>query len=160
MKIVHEECGQTTILVALCLLAICGLAGFAVDAGMMFRAKRILQIAADSAAVSGAAELNYGDGVAAAQAAATQNGVTDGVAGASVAVNSPPLYGPMATKPGYVEVIVSQNEPTYFMSLFHLTSLTVGARAVAAVEPSASCVDTLTPTRHPATESRSRVQRP
>src|ERR1035441_8664571 len=105
-----DQRGQTTILIALCLLCLCGMTGFAVDAGMMFRAKRNLQIAADAAAISGAAELNYGDAAAAAQAAAVQNGETTGVNGATVTVNTPPVYGPFATESGYVEVIVSRSE--------------------------------------------------
>jgi Flp pilus assembly protein TadG len=143
MRIIRDQRGQTTILIALCLLCLCGMTGFAVDAGMMFRAKRNLQIAADAAAISGAAELNYGDAAAAAQAAAVQNGETTGVNGATVTVNTPPVYGPFATKSGYVEVIVSQVEPTYFMKALHLNSLTVSARAVSTVATTANCLVTL-----------------
>ena len=45
MCIFRDQRGQTTIPIALCLLCLCGMTGFAVDAGMMFRAKRHLQIA-------------------------------------------------------------------------------------------------------------------
>src|ERR1039458_1732733 len=143
MRMFRDQRGQTTILIALCLLCLCGMTGFAVDAGMMFRAKRNLQIAADAAAISGAAELNYGDAAAAAQAAAVQNGETTGANGATVTVNTPPVYGPFATKSGYVEVIVSQVEPTYFMKALHLNSLTVSARAVGTVATTPTCLVTL-----------------
>src|ERR1017187_2357637 len=137
-----DQRGQTTILIALCLMCLLGLTGFAVDAGMMFRAKRNLQIAADAAAISGAAELNYGDAAAAAQAAAVQNGETNGVNGATVTVNNPPAAG-SHTGSAYVEVIVSQVEPTYFMKALHLNSLTVSARAVGTVATTPTCLVTL-----------------
>src|ERR1039458_7261092 len=143
MQIFRDQRGQTTILIALCLLCLLGLTGFAVDAGMMFRAKRNLQIAADAAAISGAAELNYGDAAAAAQAAAVQNGETTGANGASGPIPLTPVYGPFATKSGYVEVIVSQVEPTYFMKALHLNSMTVSARAVGTVATTANCLVTL-----------------
>src|ERR1039458_9551407 len=142
MRMFRDQRGQTTILIALCLLCLCGMTGFAVDAGMMFRAKRNLQIAADAAAISGAAELNYGDAAAAAQAAAVQNGETNGVNGATVTVNNPPAAG-SHTGSAYVEVIVSQVEPTYFMKALHLNSLTVSARAVGTVATTPTCLVTL-----------------
>jgi Flp pilus assembly protein TadG len=139
----RDQRGQTTILIAMCLLCLCGFTGFAIDAGMMFRAKRNLQIAADAAAISSAAEWSYGDAAAAAQAAAVQNGETNGINGAAVTVNTPPVYGPFATKSGYVEVIVSQVEPTYFMKALHVNSMTVSARAVGTVAPTPTCLVTL-----------------
>jgi hypothetical protein len=112
-----------------CLL---GFVGFAADVGTLFFAKRNVQIAADSAAIAGAAELNYGGMTAAADAAAAQNGVVIGVNGGAVSVNSPPTQGAYAgLSGGYVEAIVSQREPTFFMKIFNLSAQTVSARAVA-----------------------------
>jgi hypothetical protein len=86
--------------------------------------------------------LNYGDAAAAAQAAAVQNGETNGVNGATVTVNNPPAAG-SHTGSAYVEVIVSQVEPTYFMKALHLNSLTVSARAVGTVATTPTCLVTL-----------------
>jgi len=143
MKLLRDQRGQAAVLMAVSIVCVCGLAGMAVDVGMMFRAKRVLQIAADAGAISGAAELNYGDATSAAKAATDQNGLTDGANGVTVTVNNPPLAGPSAGKSGYVEVTVSQPQPTYFMRLFRWNSMTVKARAVASVLPSRSCVATL-----------------
>jgi hypothetical protein len=102
--------------------------------GALLHTKRNLQIVADSAAVAGASELNYStkysDISAAAQNAATQNGVTNGSNGATVTVNNPVTDG-YHQGAGYVEVIVSQQRPAIFMGLFGWGSMTVNARAVA-----------------------------
>jgi Flp pilus assembly protein TadG len=135
MKALRNESGQALIFVALSLTGILGLVGLATDIGSMLHTKRNLQIAADSAAIAGASELNYSansaDVIAAAQNAATQNGVTDGSNGATVTVNPPPVYGPNAGQAGYVEVIVSQKRPAIFPGLFGWGSITVNTRAVA-----------------------------
>jgi len=130
-KKLKDESGQAMILTLLCMTCLLGFVGFAADIGTLLRAKRNLQIAADSAAIAGAAELNYGDMATAAQAAAAQNGVVIGTNGGAVAVNSPPLYGAYAGLPGYVEAIVTQTQPTFFMKIFNFASQNVTARAVA-----------------------------
>ena len=129
----------------LTIASLCGMAGLAVDVGSMFHAKRMLQTAADAAALAGAADRNYGTTTASAKAATAQNGITDGVNGATVTVNSPPTSGPHAGVATFVEVIVSQSEPTFFMKLFHLTSMMVSARAVSGVSPTTGCIYTLDP---------------
>ena len=131
-KKLKDESGQAMILTLLCMTCLLGFVGFAADIGTLLRAKRNLQIAADSAAVAGAAELNYGDMTAAADAAAAQNGVTIVTNGGTVTVNTPPMYGAYAGQTGgYVEAIVSQNQPTFFMNIFNIASQTITARAVA-----------------------------
>jgi hypothetical protein len=106
---------------------------------------RLQQTAADSAAIAGAVNLEFGSGmIVGAQGAAAQNGYTDTNGGAgcsggavgciSVAVNNPPTSGPHATGTNaakYVEVIVTAVQPTYFMQIFGVNSQLVTARAVA-----------------------------
>jgi Flp pilus assembly protein TadG len=143
MRLFRDERGQTTIIMALCIFSLCGMAGFAVDVGTLFRAKRVLQTAADAGAIAGAAELNYTDVPTAVRNATAQNGVTNGSGGFTVTVNNPPASGPHAGNSGYVEVIASQNAPTYFMKLFHLSSMTVSARSVGGNGPASGCIYTL-----------------
>ena len=128
---IEDESGQAMILTLLCMTVLLGFVGFAVDIGTLLRAKRNLQIAADSAAIAGAAELNYGGMTAAGQTAAAQNGVVIGTNGGAVAMNTPPTKGAYAGQAGYVEAIVSQDQPTFFMKVFNIASQTVAARAVA-----------------------------
>ncbi len=143
MKRLRDESGQVLVLAALSLTAILGLVAFATDIGLLFYAREMMQNAADSAAVAGAAELNFGDMTAAAQSDSAQNGFTNGVNGTIVAVNNPPKSGPNLGKAGYVEVVVSQPQNSVFMRMFNFSSTTVSARAVAAAVPSPSCVYTL-----------------
>ncbi len=126
-----DESGQATIMILLSMTALLGFVGFAADVGTLFYAKRNLQIAADAAAIAGAAELNYGDMTTAGDAAAAQNGVVIGANGGAVYINNPPTEGEYVGLPAYVEAIVSQKEPTFFMRIFGISSQTVAARAVA-----------------------------
>jgi hypothetical protein len=114
----------------------------------MFHEKRLVQIAADSGAIAGASELNYAaiDGTTVdhvAKADVTKNGFTDSSNGATVTVHTPPTSGSHQAT-GYVEVIVSQSQPTFFMQLFGRSAMTVTGRAVATnLGKSAGCVYTL-----------------
>jgi Flp pilus assembly protein TadG len=148
MKKLRDESGQVMILTVLCVTCLLGVVAMAVDVGIMLYSKRVLQTAADSAAIAGAAEIINNDVTSAAIADATENGVVNGVNGTTVAVHNPPSSGPHAggTNTGYVEVIISQPEPTFFMRAFNRNSMTVTARAVATTVPSPACVYTLSPT--------------
>lgn len=147
-----DESGQTMILTLLCMTILLGFVGFAADIGVMFHTRRKMQIAADSAAIAGASELNYltidnTTVQAAGQAAAAQNGVVNGTNGSVVDVHTPPLYGAFAGNAGYVEAIVTDNQPTVFASLLNFLSINVAARAVAALNAkNQTCVLILNPT--------------
>ena len=137
LKIQNGERGQVLILAALAIPLLLGFLGLAVDVGLLFRAKRNLQIAADAAAMGAAMDYLYNGSVPSAQAAgkadATSNGFTNGVNGVSVPPpNCPPSSGgPNAGRAGFCEAIITQRNPVIFMALFNTTSVTVGARAVA-----------------------------
>ncbi len=138
--------GQTLLVGALCFPILLGFLGFAADVGILTIEREKLQSAADSAAIAGASELNYGDWTTAAQAAAALNGLTDGSNGATVSVNPSgdatptPLYGAYAGQSGYLEVIVTQNTPTVFMTVFGISSMNVSARAVASQGRNPNCI--------------------
>ncbi|MDE3148956.1 MAG: hypothetical protein KGL37_05755, partial [Acidobacteriota bacterium] len=127
-----SESGQVLVLTALSMMLMLGFVGLAVDVGMLFHARRNMQIAADAAALAGALDYKYysskGSAIAAAQEAALANGITDL---SDLIVNVPPLNGPNITSPGFIEAIVSTPNPTVFMSLFGFRTVNVGARGVA-----------------------------
>ena len=144
LKVLCDERGQAMVFSLLAMTVLFGFIGFAVDVGVLLRAKRAMQTAADSAAIAAALEYNYVDMTTAAHDAAAQNGVVIGTNGGAVTVNTPPVYGSYVGKTGYVEAIVSQDQPTGFMGMIsHLTSMTVTARAVATNVASNKCIDTL-----------------
>jgi Flp pilus assembly protein TadG len=156
MRFRDDESGQMLVLTALCMTMLMGFLALAIDVGILFRAKRNVQIAADAGAIAGALQEQYrgtpnptcGGGVTGVRCAAQNAVAANGVPAADVAsVNTNPTNG-YHTGAGYVETIVSVPNPTFFMSAFRgvRTSLSVTARAVAGMAPSTTCMYVLDPT--------------
>lgn len=140
--------GQASVIAALCMVVLLGFLALSTDVAILLHEHRIVQAAADAAAVAGAYEIQYAsvDGTtvaAVAQAAASQNGITNGSNSAVVTVNNGPLSGPHAGDNNYVEAIVNQPTLTFFMQLFQPGSMAVTARAVAGLKPGTGCIYTL-----------------
>ena len=123
-----------------------GAAGLGVDMGYLRYQQKQMQNAADAAAVAAAAELNYGDYVTSGQTDAARNGFTDGSNSVTVAVNSPPTLGLYAHQSNFVEVIITDTLPTYFMKFAGISSETVSARAVGHIWSGTDCIYALSPT--------------
>jgi Flp pilus assembly protein TadG len=138
MKILADENGQSTVIVALFLAIIfCAMAGLAVDAGMIYRVKRVVQQAADAAAIAASAQgaTTTATAQAAALAAAKQQG---GINAATVSVV------PTVVSAGNsdIQVIVTQPTNTVFMGVFSSAykTINVSAFAEASKPPQQSCV--------------------
>ena len=166
----NKESGQALVFgVATLGILLIGIAGLGVDMGYYRYQKRLMQTAADAAAIAGASDLAYGGWSTAAQNAAASSGFTDAssntlstctndvttssslVGTVCVQVSSPPTSGPHSTDAthSYVEAIVSVVEPTFFMKLLGTNSEPVTARAVATALSGSStntgCLYTLGP---------------
>ncbi|MGC2162891.1 MAG: pilus assembly protein TadG-related protein [Silvibacterium sp.] len=143
MKFLRDEKGQVLVIGALSMMVLLAFMALATDVGLLFRAKRNAQIAADAAAVAGTLDYKYNASVssaqAAGQAAATANGITNGVGGAVVTINVPPKNGPNQSL-GFVEAIITQPNSTTFMSIFGHSAVSVAARAVAGAGTTDGCV--------------------
>src|ERR1700679_4257218 len=100
MKSLKDESGQVLVLSVLSMSLLIGFLALAVDVGTLFRAKRMMQTAADRVAIAGAQEYPYGDYQTAGQAAAAQNGVVVGTNGGVVTINPAPLSGPFLNRAG------------------------------------------------------------
>ncbi|HET6168967.1 MAG TPA: pilus assembly protein TadG-related protein, partial [Terracidiphilus sp.] len=158
MKTLKDQSGQVLVMTALSMTVLVGFLALAIDVGMLFRAKRNMQIAADAAAIAGALDYKYNGSTSSAQAAAvtaaTANGLTaTGTCPATdptktyVCINIPPVYGANAGASGFVEAIVTQPNATVFMAMSgHNTHMAVGARAVAGSTTSSACIWTLAKT--------------
>jgi hypothetical protein len=146
MRTSHSQRGQALPIVALGTVLLFASAGVAMDMGYMRYERRAMQNAADSAAVAATAELNYGDYVTAGQTDAAANGFTNGVNGVSVTVNTPPTLGQFAGQSNFVEVIVAQSVPTFFMKALGTSSVAVSARAVGHLWGGPDCIFALSPT--------------
>ncbi len=134
--------GSLTVLVAICLTAILGVAAMALDGGLLLDSKRCVQAAADGAALAAADSLfsNYGtnDGLdpsgtaqASALLTASANGFSNDGVTSVVTVNIPPASGNFIGKSGYAEVIVQFNQTRGFSSIYSSAALPVSGRAVA-----------------------------
>jgi len=146
MRFRQDQRGQMLVLTAVCMAMMMGFVALAVDVGLLFRAKRNIQIAADSAAIAAALDYLYNNSVTSAQAAgkaaSASNFVTNGTNGATVTINIPPSDAVGKSVNGAVEAIVSMPNPTFFWGAFSnsltagggaKTSIPVAARAVAGV---------------------------
>ena len=118
--------------------------GLVLDNGAMYELKRRLQTAADAGALAGAHEIhrsNHGGIQAASLYDAKQNGFeanpdTDSV----VTVNNPPSTGRYAGDPAFVEVVVEERAPLFFMTAFVDDGYLVRARAVAGTRQDNHCL--------------------
>jgi hypothetical protein len=122
--------------------------GLGIDVGYEEYVKTRMQTAADAAAVGGAQELRASGSanlVTAAKGDAAANGFTDGSKGVAITVNNPPATGYSTGNSSAVEVLISQNVPTFFMELIGITSGKVQARAVALLGSGTSCFYALDP---------------
>ncbi|MFL5342241.1 MAG: pilus assembly protein TadG-related protein [Gemmataceae bacterium] len=133
--------GLIAAFVAVCLVVILGLTAISLDGGGLLDRRRQAQATADAAAMAAACDLyaNFPtyhgvDSGSAAQSAlnvAATNGFTNDTTHSVVTVNIPPQSGPYTGLNGYVEVLVTWNQPRYFSRIWGTNSVKVTARAVA-----------------------------
>ena len=128
-----EESGATLIVVALILVVLMGMAGFAVDYGWLYLNGVKNQHGADAAALAGVV-YEPGDQTTAyaeAKAAASENGYSDLAADSSVI---PVDFADDATaveNSNQLAVTVEHTVPTFFMKVFGIDSVSISKRAVA-----------------------------
>ena len=152
--------GTVFVLVALTMSALIGLVAFGVEIGFWYAIKRHNQTAADIAAISGAFELDAGQGsnltanamypdiCALAKQDAASNGFTfvsftcpsttpgcTNPTSGKMCVNNPPATAgsPFLNNPNAVEVILNQQQSSSFASLY-LPNVDIATRAVALVQ--------------------------
>jgi Flp pilus assembly protein TadG len=138
-----REKGILLPLVAVLMIVLLGFMGLAFDASYMYYYKRRVQTAADAGAIAGAQELmrsSASEVTTAARKDAALNRFTHGVNSIDVAVNNPPLSGPRTGDANFVEVIVTQPRPTWFLRVLGVSNATIRARAVAGLGDSQGCV--------------------
>lgn len=116
--------------------AMFGFMAMAIDVGVLYREKRNLQTAADSAAIAGAQDYMWNGSTTTAQAAgksaSSANGFTDATNNVTVTMNVPPTSGPNTGSTGFVEAVVAQPVSGVFMGTLGFHSVMVSARAVGA----------------------------
>lgn len=127
MSRVAQERGQVTVLTAVFMIGVLGLAGFVIDVGSWFHQQRVTQATVDAAALAGAQSLpnDPSGAVSTATSFAQKNG---GVAGATFTVGS--RWNPDD------EITVDQRTPAsgFFSKLFGVSVISVHATATAVAE--------------------------
>ena len=147
-----DQKGVIIILVAMLFPVLLGFAGLALDIGMVYDWKRRQKQAAIAGAMGAAHErvrfATVAEAIEIAKEDTARNNFDDASAtrDITVEVNIPPLSGAYFNDDEFVEVIITENVPSYFGRLFQ-DSVTVRSRAVAGMRPYADgCVIALEPT--------------
>ena len=132
---------NVSVFVAFSLIGLIGCVAIVIDGGLLIHTQRYVQSTADVAALSGAENLYYNyvayqgkdhanAALNAAKQVAADNGFTDGN-GCTVEVNIPPKNGLFVGQNGYIEVIITYQQPRGFSNIFGTGAIPVKARAVA-----------------------------
>jgi Flp pilus assembly protein TadG len=119
---VAHQAGQTLPLIVVFMVVVLGMAGLAIDLGDGYFQRQQVQDAADAAALAGAMEIPTGSWQSAATTYAAKNDKPSDAVSAS--------YNGTDT----VTVTVTRSVPTYLLSVFGKSSITVSATASAKIE--------------------------
>jgi len=128
-RLLRDENGTSAIITAIALVALCGVVGLGIDAGMWYRTQRAMQNAADAAAIAAARDgsANY---QAVGKAVAARYGFVNGTSGATVLIaNGQPCPG--GTSNCY-SATVSQPGPRYFTNVLGIPAPNLSAAAMSA----------------------------
>jgi hypothetical protein len=127
MNTLRREDGQVTVLAAVFIVVLLGMAGFVLDVGSWFRQQRAVQTPVDSAALAGAQSLP-GDPVNATALANNFAGKNGGVAGLNVTIKT-------KWKPNdMISVKQTQSSVGFFSKLFGVSTVSLSAKASAIAE--------------------------
>jgi len=139
--------GNVALLFALLTPMLIGGAGLATEVGVWYHRRLELQSAADAAAYAAAVELRAGG----SQTVVTQEALSAAQASGfdstlgTITVNNPPQSGTHQTNQA-IEVLISENVPRFFSSIFINTPLVEHTRSVTQFQTAAyGCIDALDP---------------
>jgi len=127
------ETGQVLVLAVIGLTVLMLAAGLSIDMGYLRYERRLMQTAADSAAIAAATQLG-GDFQDAATSAAGLNGFSPSN------VTPSQVTCPDGQSTNCIQVTVSQSQPTFFMRIVGNNSVTVSAVAIAKQIPGLGCI--------------------
>jgi hypothetical protein len=131
-----SEKGQAIILIVFSIIGLVGMSALAIDGGNAYLERRKTQNAADSAALSGAIARIEGSGWRGiALASAKSNGYdNDGITN-TVELNTPPIEGPYANNPEYIQVIITSYLNTFFGPVIGVPKIIVSTQAISQTKP-------------------------
>ena len=144
-----DRSGGVLIYTAIVAPTLLGFTGLSVDIGLWQANKRVVQGAADAAAIAGALEIKRTNGNGLIQEAAERDAAAngyDGGAGDILIFRYPPQTGAAIGDTSAVEVIIQRTASTFFSRLIMPSTVTVSARAVARFDIDDTCLWSLNPT--------------
>jgi Flp pilus assembly protein TadG len=142
----NRESGYGLVFAAFGLIALLGAAGLSVDMGYLRYQRRLLQSAADSAALAGAAQLGAGGGTGQANAAALNDSQLNGFQDGTGDIHVTPTRITLNTNNNTMQVIVANSYPTFFIRIFggSFTKVAVSTLATAQYIGGRGCIYALT----------------
>jgi putative Flp pilus-assembly TadE/G-like protein len=143
MRLWKDDSGQALVMTAFFMTMLLAFMALALDSGTLFRARRMVQTAADAGAMAAALDYKYrrnlGHAQSEAYSATAANGYTNGSNGVVVTVTQQ-TAGIYAGCVDCFEAKVVVPNPTTFMGMFGIGSINVAARAVAGIHKSEPCM--------------------
>jgi len=103
----RDEGGQAVVLFAALALGLISMIGLAIDAGLLYSARRAAQDAADAAAIAGAIVMRQEGDLEDIVAAARDDAARNGYSGSDVTIEYPPLTGAHAGNILYIRVTLA-----------------------------------------------------
>ena len=143
-----DRSGGVVIYTAIIAPTLLGFTGLSVDVGLWHANKRVVQAAADAAAIAGALEVKRSNGSGLIQGAAERDAAANGYdesGGDVLTFRYPPQSGVAIGDMSAVEVIIQRSASTFFSRLFMPSTVNVSARAVARFDVDDTCVWSLNP---------------
>ncbi len=144
-----DRAGGVLVYTAIVTPTLLGFTGLSVDVGLWQANKRVVQTAADAAAIAGVLEVKRAGAGGLIQGAAERDATSNGfsAAGGDVLIfRYPPQTGVAIGDTSAVEVIIQRTAPTFFSRLFLPNAVTISARAVARFDIDDTCIWSLNPT--------------
>ncbi len=160
-KLRDDQSGSVLVYTALAMPVLLGVAGLSVDVALWHAQKRLVQTAADSAAVAGALELMRRQDAPDYGAAALHDAETNGynaAAGDAITVNYPPASGGYAGQTDAVEVTITRPIDGFLSGIVFSGMAQVSGRAVASADINDTCVWALDPSSSAAVQVAGNAQ--
>jgi hypothetical protein len=142
-NICRSRKGGVAIMMGFISIVMIGMSALGVEMGFAYYKQRQMQAAADAAAFGAGIAIAKGyplDFRLQARALTAAVGYVDGGDGVSITVNKPPATGAHAADQTAVEVLVSQPQTFYLVTLFRSGLFTIRVRAVAIQNQGSNCV--------------------
>ncbi len=144
-----DRSGGVLIYTAIVAPTLLGFTGLSVDVGLWQANKRVVQAAADAAAIAGVLEIKRTNSTGLIQEAAERDAAANGydpADGDVLIFSHPPQSGVAICDMSGVVVVIQRSASTFFSRLLMPSMVTVSARAVARVDVDNTCIWSLNPT--------------